>query len=97
MTNRQDALAALKLGYAATPGDVKKRFRELVKNVHPDTIGITYDEGFRELVKLRDAALAAIEREPIRCATCEGKGTVSTFDGWTSLASTCPTCRGSGK
>jgi len=96
MISRADALAALGLAPDADAVDVRRWYIENAKLTHPDVAGEKGTGVFLTLVASRDAALAAIEREPLRCLDCDGGGKVSYSDGWQLIETVCPTCRGSG-
>jgi DnaJ-class molecular chaperone len=98
VSRRSDALAVLGLTRSASAIEVKKKFKELARSVHPD---VRPDPdgaaAFFALVAARDAALAAIEAEPLRCDACGGTGRAETAVGWASVSSVCLACRGSGE
>ena len=90
------ALSALGLSDTASPDDVKRRWRELAREHHPDRGGTA--EAFYHWNRLTERA--AIEAEAsLTCTNCNGTGR------WSPKATVsfaravffCPPCKGTGK
>lgn len=81
--------AVLGLTEAATPDQVKAKWRELAAQHHPDKGG---DAGeFQRFNKAYKAALS-FANEPKVCGECQGTGKMTINRGFSVVQITCPKC-----
>lgn len=89
----KDPFAFLGLSTAATPAEVKARWRELCRVHHPDRGGNAVE--FHELRQAYQQA-TALALAPKACQPCQGTGKVGRARGFASLQLSCPACGGTG-
>ena len=83
----------LELPATATVGEVKTAYRRLAGEAHPDHGGDS--AAFHRLHLAYQQAMAEAAK-PLRCQACQGFGTVKVTKGWSSMKTTCQSCRGVG-
>ena len=88
-----NAFARLGLAEAASPEEVKNRWRELAAQHHPDKGGDAVK--FNEVHQAYKEALR-IASEPKPCEACKGTGKVSVQRGFNQIKLPCSSCSGAG-
>ena len=93
MSKTDQAFARLGLSPAATPSEVKLKWRKLCAQLHPDRGGnpVEFDET-RRAYKLAFETASA----PKPCSACNGTGQVKRVNGFSTIALVCVTCGGAG-
>ena len=88
------AFTLLGLCDSADPSEVKARWRELCRNLHPDRGG---DAG--EFHRMRKAYEVALQESmmPKPCPECQGSGKTQVCRGFNTVWIACEFCGGTGK
>ena len=78
----------------ATPDEVKRRWRELAQQNHPDHGGdpVKFQALHKEYRRLLEIA-----EEPRSCHRCGGSGKIKAGSGFSYINIDCPDCGGTGK
>ena len=83
----------LELDNTASPSDVKKQYKQLLRVHHPDHGGTV--NNFIELKEAYDKAMKI--SKATKCTECNGFGNTQKLKGFKVLEIICPKCQGSGK
>lgn len=83
----------LELNNTASPEEVKKQFKQLLKVHHPDHGGTV--DNFMELKEAYEKAMKISKNK--ECKNCLGYGVLYKLNGFRTAQTRCPECKGSGK